>query len=390
MIINTSGLSRITSAQRFIPVIDGLRMVAISWVILFHINQFYGFNGPLSSKAHSDPLFHLLNIGDFGVRLFFTLSGFILTLPFAEQHLLAGKGVDIKRYFWRRITRLEPPYIISLLVYVTAGALAGLYRTRTPWSDFLQSLLYANLATHQMPHLNYVTWSLEIEVQFYILAPLLTMLLACRSTALRRSLLLLTMLVFGSVKTFFHPEPFWCLTDELQYFLAGILLCDFYVASWRTPSHVPLRWDLLGALAWIALVTVLLHKIWVAVAAPPLICVAYAAALRGRLWNKVLSLRLLVLIGGMCYTTYLYHVFLLAIPATFSFHLLRIGDSYGANVLLQCCLLTPLVFAASVPLFVIGERPFMVPNWPVVLWNKLSPSRTATVEAALIDKSRGT
>jgi peptidoglycan/LPS O-acetylase OafA/YrhL len=58
------------------------------------------------------PVDHLvaevLDFAAYGVHLFFVLSGFILALPFCKA-ARGGGSVDIKKYFWRRVTRLEPP-----------------------------------------------------------------------------------------------------------------------------------------------------------------------------------------------------------------------------------------------------------------------------------------
>jgi peptidoglycan/LPS O-acetylase OafA/YrhL len=51
-----------------------------------------------------------------GVELFFVISGFILAIPFAMQHLGNGNPVSLKSYYWRRVTRLEPPYLLMLFL----------------------------------------------------------------------------------------------------------------------------------------------------------------------------------------------------------------------------------------------------------------------------------
>ena len=106
----------------WIPQIDGLRFVAITSVLLFHIL------GQLSERTgHSiaiQPRYHLLTQlvgnGDRGVLLFFVISGYILARPFLRQHRMGGKRVALGAYYLRRVTRLEPPYILALLIYTTA------------------------------------------------------------------------------------------------------------------------------------------------------------------------------------------------------------------------------------------------------------------------------
>src|SRR3954471_14833233 len=105
------GFRRITTSGEIIPEIDGLRFIAIAAVILHHLALF------VSTQRKSDE--GLLLVGQNGVELFFAISGFILAVPFAMQYLNAGKRVKLSRYFVRRLTRLEPPYLLALILLIT-------------------------------------------------------------------------------------------------------------------------------------------------------------------------------------------------------------------------------------------------------------------------------
>ncbi|MDX5326328.1 MAG: acyltransferase family protein, partial [Bacteroidota bacterium] len=92
-----SSLKRVTS-QRFIPEIDGLRFVAIMPVLFMHLGTgFLDYSKDYSSKVinQENPLRRILVEGDLGVLIFFAISGFILALPFAKQHLHQGKDVQL-------------------------------------------------------------------------------------------------------------------------------------------------------------------------------------------------------------------------------------------------------------------------------------------------------
>ena len=65
-------------------------------------------NGYLGS-----PVDVILSQGAYGVDIFFALSGFILALPFCRAHAGLGAKVPVGRYYLRRVTRLEPPFILS-------------------------------------------------------------------------------------------------------------------------------------------------------------------------------------------------------------------------------------------------------------------------------------
>ncbi|HEY4780476.1 MAG TPA: acyltransferase family protein, partial [Chthoniobacterales bacterium] len=117
-------ISRETSSGRFIPEMDGLRFAAIGMVILFHLNAYLTAKSPFYSTAppDSDWLAQTALVGFRGVELFFVISGFILGLPFAAHYLKGAAPVNLRKYYLRRLTRLEPPYIVALLVLLVLNA----------------------------------------------------------------------------------------------------------------------------------------------------------------------------------------------------------------------------------------------------------------------------
>ena len=110
-------LRRITTSGQYFPEIDGLRFVAIFSVVFFHVYAQTRKEAPLPPVLDT-----FISHGDRGVRLFFAISGFILALPFCAQFHGAHRKVDLRRYFLRRLTRLEPPYLLSLVAAVCDGS----------------------------------------------------------------------------------------------------------------------------------------------------------------------------------------------------------------------------------------------------------------------------
>lgn len=186
--------TRITSSGNFIPEIDGLRFIAILFVVIFHLNIFISAK---DSNHYIDTIdYSFLNkiwsSGHIGVPLFFIISGFILGMPFAKFYILNEKKVSLKNYFLRRLTRLEPPYFIVLSVLL----LGILFVTKTLQTDealesYFASFFYCSnfIYPGELPKINGVTWSLEIEIQFYILAPLLAYLFSVKLASIRRKLI---------------------------------------------------------------------------------------------------------------------------------------------------------------------------------------------------------
>ncbi|HVG16816.1 MAG TPA: acyltransferase family protein, partial [Chitinophagaceae bacterium] len=111
---------RETSSIAYLPEIDGLRFLAIFWVVaLMHTTHFIDekfFGNKLIVGAYWRSFFME---GGHGVTLFFMISGFILSLPFAKMHLQkeGAKRINLKEYYIRRLVRLEPPYIIALILF---------------------------------------------------------------------------------------------------------------------------------------------------------------------------------------------------------------------------------------------------------------------------------
>ena len=138
-------LARETSTGLFIPEVDGLRFVAILSVFVFHLNAYLQSHSLVRYKVDglSPILCRLLSEGRFGVQLFFVISGLILSLPFAARHLQNKAPVSLKAYFLRRIARIEPPYIINmllafgLLIFLTKGPLRSFFLILAPVWDML-------------------------------------------------------------------------------------------------------------------------------------------------------------------------------------------------------------------------------------------------------------
>lgn len=368
-------LQRITAGSSWIPAIDGLRFIAISLVVLFHLSTQLITKGqiPLTSHSWYRGFFALLAHGDVGVRIFFVISGFILGRPFARHYLLGQARPSLRSYYLRRLTRLEPPYLINIAVCTFAIALYLHQPLHTLLPAFAASAVYMHgmfFRSHYV--INPVAWTLEMEVQFYILVPLLTTIFRIRQAWLRRGLLLAICVSlhiwvsFFAFKSIAPHSHFWATVIWwLQYFLAGMLLSDLYVAdmpNWQFSW----RWDLISGIAWYFLL--LNDSRAVYLMEPLLIAIAFLGAFRGVLLRRVLSVRWLAIIGGMCYTIYLWHFFIIALIFKVSGHI-TVSHDLLATFLLQCLIVLPCILAFSVAYFVLIERPCMDPLWPQKLWH---------------------
>jgi peptidoglycan/LPS O-acetylase OafA/YrhL len=363
-------LSRRTTSGRFLPEVDGLRFVAIGAVVLFHVSAY--LVATTAPAAEGDPAARLAGIGHYGVQVFFLVSGLVLALPFAAARLAGGPPVSLRAYFLRRLTRLEPPYLIALV----AGTLLLLVVGRHG-----PSVLLPHLAAHAgyvhnpifgaSSPVSSVAWSLEIEVQFYVAVPALAALFAIRSARARRGVIVLLAAVAIAIPWAYGVRrgDAYALTMpyQLPWFLAGFLVADLFVATWRTPSTRPLAWDAAGSLAVAAALASALSGVLVPAALPVLSFVAVVAAFRGSVLRRFVSAPWIAAIGGTCYSIYLLH-FMVVSAVGRSTASLGAGLPYVLHLALQAALIVPVVLLVSIAFYLLVEKPCMDPAWPRKAW----------------------
>jgi peptidoglycan/LPS O-acetylase OafA/YrhL len=369
-----SHISRETSSGRFIPEMDGLRFAAIGMVILFHLNAYLTAKSPFYRAAppDSDWLAQAALVGFRGVELFFVISGFILGLPFAAHYLKGAAPVNLRKYYLRRLTRLEPPYIVALFVlFILAVGIQG-----APHASFYPHLAASLVYLHSLIYGTFspamgVAWSLEIEVQFYVLVPLLTLLFAIRSRTLRRSsIAILILAALAGQALFLHDSPRASLSifAYLQFFLVGFLLADVFLASWGEIPQRSLPWDLVALAGWPLLFVILRSHVLAQWLFPAWVFLLYFAAFRGRLINRFFSNRWIAAIGGMCYSIYLLHYEVISGVERLT---TRLGETapYWIYLSVQLVLVGAAIVVICGAYFVAIEKPCMRRDWPQRLWD---------------------
>ncbi len=363
---------RITSSELYFPEIDGIRFLAILMVVLFHIHGYFIAKTTISfsDNPHGYTLLNtLLRNGDRGVELFFVLSGFILCLPFAHQYINNGKKVVLKKYYLRRLTRLEPPYLLAMTIIFVLQLVMHIHPSGELVPHWLASLIYAHdIIYHQVPMLTVVAWSLEIEIQFYLLAPLLFKILSLPVMS-RRSILVASSVIIIYLQNA-YPPSFLNIYSFLQYFLTGILLADLYVSN-AAASLFNKNWMLIPAL--LSLITIIYLPIkntalqpfvfyWVKLSFPIVIAILYYSILKNDLLKKIFSYKFIPIIGGMCYTIYLLHYTIISMAGRFTTGI-HFTSLYLPNLLLQAILLIIPVLLLSGIFYYCIERPFMSRKW---------------------------
>jgi peptidoglycan/LPS O-acetylase OafA/YrhL len=146
------------------PSLDGLRALSIAFVIAAHLRWFpHGLR----------PWFEL---GELGVRIFFVISGFLITRLLLDERQRSGT-ISLGAFYGRRAFRIIPAYSVYLIVVLV---LAALHVIALRPGDLLAALTYT--MNYHYDRAWYVghTWSLSVEEQFYLLWPVLLLLAGAR------------------------------------------------------------------------------------------------------------------------------------------------------------------------------------------------------------------
>ncbi|MCW2994744.1 MAG: acyltransferase [Conexibacter sp.] len=140
------------------PQLDGLRAIAALAVFLYHVNRVAPFPGFLGKLAGH---------GNFGVVLFFLLSGFLLYRPSVSARAGRSRAVPARTFYARRALRIVPAYVVALAALAIWPGLDGFGEFW--WRHFTFTQIYWNASVFTGIH---VAWSLCVEVSFYALLPL--------------------------------------------------------------------------------------------------------------------------------------------------------------------------------------------------------------------------
>ena len=352
---------RITYSTSYLPEVDGLRFLAIfSVVVIMHTTHYIDeifHNGRLIQNNYWNDF---VIEGGHGVALFFVISGFILSLPFAKWRLNNEKRVSLQKYFVRRVTRLEPPYLIALIILFMGHAwILHTYSFGELLPHLLASMVYLHtIIYHSFSTVLPVAWSLEVEVQFYILAPLFFLVFLIRPKQLRW--LLMCAIIIGGALYWYKVENVVHVFRYIYLFFCGILLADMYCS--RAVLIKKPAWgfivglsSLLGFLFIPSLTTIAGYLVKLAC-----IFMLVHAVLTNVYMKKLFSARLIIIIGGMCYSIYLLHLAVISVVGKL---LIRSGIDLSSKLLYLplALLLIGSVLLVSAIYFILVEKPFMKP-----------------------------
>jgi peptidoglycan/LPS O-acetylase OafA/YrhL len=331
---------------------------------------------------------HLLGRLDFGVTLFFLLSGFLLYRPWAKAALAGTRPPQLGRYFLRRAARILPLYWVVAVVVLARLPEAQPVSGATWWRHLLALQIYwpagASSGLTQ-------TWSLCTEIAFYLLLPVLGAAALGRrpltpGAAWRRQWIVIGVclavgLGFVTLKAFTNVLPeqagFW-LPFYLDWFATGMALAVLEVGRSQALPHRLVRyaglvakeqWTTLavaGALFAVVVTpiggayvfsqgtgpweTLVRHVLYAVVGAALL----SAAVFGGDTWlARNLGRSGPRRVGLVSYGVFLWHVALLSVVQQ------RLGiPMFSGRFLEVAAVLTAVTLAVSTVTYVLIERPF--------------------------------
>jgi peptidoglycan/LPS O-acetylase OafA/YrhL len=295
------------------PALDGLRAVAVLSVMIYHTHPPYPLGGFI------------------GVDIFFVLSGFLITLLIVKE-LALYHAFDFRRFYVRRALRLLPALLLLLTMYLVVVALFldssdKMQRIK----DVLVVLFYSSnwvraLDLRTLEFLSH-TWSLAAEEQFYLLWPIILVLLyrylpswgtrlgVVLLAAIAAWLLRVSLYVTGtSMERLYHG-----LDTHGDALLLGCALAIFIsgvpVQSNRVVKQGLFWWAVLAAITGLFYISVTADRLdplmiilgYFAVALFSATIILYVVQHKDSLLSRFLQRRELVWIGQISYGLYLWH-----------------------------------------------------------------------------------
>jgi peptidoglycan/LPS O-acetylase OafA/YrhL len=211
-----------------IPSLDGLRAVSIGMVILAHLSGTRFFPSLVTGRR---------DVGNIGVRIFFVISGFLITTLLLQE--LAEKGrVSLKLFYLRRSLRIFP----CAYVYIGVAALlswTGFMALHS--TDLLHAVTYTVNYQQLRPWHTIHLWSLSVEEQFYLIWPVLLFLLGSKRGLQVAGAVLVLAPATRLVMWWLVPELRWSIGTAFQTnadaLAAGCVLAGVRAKLWSSSAY---------------------------------------------------------------------------------------------------------------------------------------------------------
>lgn len=397
-----------------LTILDGIRAIGIIWVIGSHTWWVLAWNfwGDADYTTLGDSyLMRGIRNGDVAVDMFFVLSGFLIAHILISEYDKTG-SLSVVRFYVRRYLRIMPAYGLVLAVFWVAqyfvnplGCDDCNFCHYFGWSNLL---FVNNMASPFFMTCMIWTWSIAVEVQFYLVSPFIVWLLVKRERlgyALCAFLIVLCIFLRGLLSYLYgyylHNEPDNSYSDviynkvwtRMSPYVMGIVIAYLnkrYFAK-RKESPQPLRYQILWVVGLLLalfglsaevffghgymgpfdpsarLFFIAFHRTFYGLCTVYLICGALVVKacdgviIHGimRAYRWVMGLRFIYVFATMSYTMYLIHVIFITGMVIYR-HPLVISFGLFVEYWVESVVAS---FILSLPLHLFVEKPWMNMRW---------------------------
>jgi peptidoglycan/LPS O-acetylase OafA/YrhL len=227
---NLEQAARRASSTGRLPALDGIRGLAIIWVVLHNTTDLL----PPTLHGASHMLAFLVHPGWIGVQLFFALSGFLITGGLLETQRATNY---FRAFYARRALRILPLYytVLILLLIVAPELHLGPSLLQASPKEQLSLWLFIVNWTHAAPYGFAHFWSLAVEEQFYLFWPFIVYRLSVRRLFAVCIYIALIALVMRSIMVFSGASS-WTVYTATTSRLDALALGGAGACLWRIPA----------------------------------------------------------------------------------------------------------------------------------------------------------
>lgn len=370
--------------MRYRSDIDGLRAIAVLFVLIFHAGL------------------TLFPSGFIGVDIFFVISGFLITSIITTA--LNNNKLSVTDFYVRRLWRLQPALIATILFSLI---IATIFYLPEDFTHFLREAKYTTLFTsnqyfsrattaYAAPDTAFLlllhTWSLSIEWQWYLVLPAALLLLHkylpsrwLSPVVISTTLAMVALSLYLSQA--FPDKSYYFLSSRIFEFLFGSCLIMLKSENLKPNNFMATCIGLaaLSALFYCATRTNIVlgypdyHAVIVAAASAALL---YVGSVSGGIVTRALSIPPLVFIGTISYSLYLWHWPIFAAGRYLGFE--------ENGIFTTICL--ALTFSLAWLSYLFIEKPFRKKRIPLLksfIYLALLPALLFVVLSAISEKQDG-
>ncbi|MDQ2681117.1 MAG: acyltransferase [Candidatus Eremiobacteraeota bacterium] len=307
---------------RRLDVLDGMRGIAILLVLWYHIWEISWLPAPLAA------LQFIPETGFVGVHLFFFISGFVIFYPFVRAKFEDRPAPSWGHFAYRRAIKIVPSYLLSLVIVFAIG-----YAHYSSFGAAIKPIVTHLLFIHTWfgdtyGSLNGVLWTLAVEVEFYVIFPLICW------AFLRRPLVTFAVMVAIAIAWRVYASH-CCFTGSfalmlenlpgyIDIFACGMLASYGFVRFRDRPTSRTIEVGAtLSAIAGFAALLILMQNLWSVRTADQwsevwqiynrtllgitFAVIGFASLFAMSWWKRALGNPILVFFSLISYNLYIYH-----------------------------------------------------------------------------------